>query len=76
MLHAEQLGLQAALAEEYRREVKGADDSRAIQDAYRVRLALLEISKMALRAGYLSQKSARPFSHFSEKRGGLLPDGL
>lgn len=74
-LHAEQLGLQAALAEEYRREVKGGSDTRALQDAYRTRLALLEVSKKAVRAGYLSYKAAGVFSHFSEKKGGLLPDG-
>jgi len=37
-------------------------------------LALLQLKKKALRAGYKSYKSAGVFGHFAETKGGLLPD--
>ena len=75
-LKAEAKALRGALAEEHAKRASGtlAEDNQVIIDAYRSRLAVLQISTTALRAGYSSYKSA-PLGHFSEKKGGLLPDG-
>jgi hypothetical protein len=73
-LHAEEIALYQALAEESRRAVAEDHDTQALIGVYRARLGLLQVRKKALRAGYLSYKAAGVFSHFSERKGGLLPD--
>jgi hypothetical protein len=73
MLKAEEAELHRALAQLTPPPVS-ADDTSALTEAYRTRLALLQVQKKALRAGYLSPKSAGVLGHFSETKGGLLPD--
>ncbi len=74
MLRAEERALQLALAAESRRAGPDAEGSSALIEAYRTRLALLEVRKTALRAGYRSYRAVGVLGHFSETKGGLLPD--
>ena len=73
MLKAEEAALQQAL-DAVSLVAVSAEDKQTLASAYRTRLAVLRIQRTALRAGYRSYKSAGVFGHFSERKGGLLPD--
>jgi hypothetical protein len=73
MFKAEEAELHLALAREYREQAGGPtfESKQAILDAYRARLALLQISMKVLQGEYLSEKNAMPLAHASEKWSGL-----
>jgi hypothetical protein len=74
MLKAEAAALSLALAKDGREQATGTlpESNQAIPDAYRARLALLQVSMAAVRAGYASEKKAGLFGHGSARRAGLV----
>jgi hypothetical protein len=74
MFKAEEAALNLALAKEYREQTAGPllENNRAVVEAYRGRLALLQVSMTALRAGYASEKEAGILGHVSERWSGLV----
>jgi hypothetical protein len=68
MLKAEMSALNAALAS----AGTLAETNQVIQDAYRARLALLQVSMTAVQAGYASEKEAGWLGHGSARRSGLV----
>ena len=76
MLKAETKAVKGALAEAVGQRAAGAlpPENQVLIDAYRTRLALLEVSRSAIHAGYLSWEKAGSLGHWSETKGGLLPD--